>query len=401
MSHLNIAILGFGTVGKGVHHSIKSHQTRLEEVLGKSVRVVGILVKNMEKHEQSREDGVLLTTNYEELLEIEKLDVIVDAIVGCEPGRTYLTQAIEKGIHVVTANKEMFAHHGEELLALAKKNNVTVGFEATVAGGIPVIQTLKQLLQVNRIQKVEGIFNGTSNFILSSMRKDGLSFEATLLAAQENGYAETDPSNDIEGYDAFYKAVVLSQLIYGEKPEEKSTIRKGITEITADYVESAAELGLRFRHIVTLFKGETGIQCKVEPVLISTEHPFYQVDGVQNAVSIETDLVGNVQLQGPGAGRYPTASAILEDIIQISRPVNSKPAYIEYQEDAKPSSKYVLFSKNGNLDIPYDITVLARFSNHAAVVEIEEVERIRLGIQDVVSFELKGNYRHTVKKVTV
>ncbi len=401
MSHLNIAILGFGTVGKGVHHSIKSHQTRLEQVLGKSVRVVAILVKNIEKHEQSREDGVLLTTNYEEILNIGELDVIVDAIVGCEPGHTYLTQALEKGIHVVTANKEMFAHHGEELLALAKKNDVTVGFEATVAGGVPVIQTLKQLLQVNRIKRVEGILNGTSNFILSSMRKDGHSFEATLQAARENGYAEADPSNDIEGYDALYKAVVLSQLIYGEKPDEQSTIRKGITGITADYVESADELGLRFRHIVTIFRGERGVQCKVEPVLISTEHPFYQVDGVQNAVSIETDLVGNVQLQGPGAGMYPTASAILEDIIQISRPVFTEPAYLEYQEDVANSAKWVLFSKNRKLEIPYNIKVLARLSDKAAVVETEEVESILLENPLLAHFELKGNYQHRVEKVNV
>lgn len=401
MSHLNIAILGFGTVGKGVHHSIKSHQTRLEQVLGKSVRVVAILVKNIEKHEQFREDGVILTTNYEEILSIGELDVIVDAIVGCEPGHTYLTQALEKGIHVVTANKEMFAHHGEDLLALAKKNEVTLGFEATVAGGVPVIQTLKQLLQVNRIKRVEGILNGTSNFILSSMRKDGHSFEATLQAAQENGYAEADPSNDIEGYDAFYKAVVLSQLIYGENPDEQSTIRKGITDITADYVESAVELGLRFRHIVTLFRGEKGVQCKVEPVLISTEHPFYQVDGVQNAVSIETDLVGNVQLQGPGAGMYPTASAILEDIIQISRPVFTEPAYLEYQEDVANSSKWVLFSKNRKLEIPYDIKVIARLSDKAAIVETEEVERILLENPLLAHFELKGNYQHRVEKVNV
>ncbi|NMH73122.1 homoserine dehydrogenase [Bacillus sp. RO2] len=401
MSDLNIAILGFGTVGKGVHHSIKSHQKRLEQVLGKRVRVVAILVKNLEKHQEFREEGILLTTNFKEIIKLPNLHVIVDAIVGCEPGRTYLEQAIEKRIHVVTANKEMFAHHGEELLALAKKRGVSVGFEATVAGGVPIIQTLRQLLQVNRIQKVEAILNGTSNFILSSMRKDGHSFEATLLAAQENGFAEADPANDIEGFDAYYKGVILSGLIYGEKPVEQSIIRKGIKEITAEYVEIADELGLRFRHIVTLFKGEKGVQCRVEPALISVEHPFYQVDGVQNAISIETDLVGNVQLQGPGAGMYPTASAILEDIIQIGRPVYSKPAYVEYQEDSEPSFKWVLFSKNGKLDIPYDIHVLARLSDKAAVVETEEVDRILLENPYVASFKLKGNYRHTVEKVNV
>ncbi|KMJ58273.1 homoserine dehydrogenase [Bacillus sp. LL01] len=401
MSGINVALLGFGTVGKGVRQSINSHQSRLEQVLGERVRIVGILVKNLEKHKESQEEGVLLTDRFEEILALPDLHVVVDAIVGCEPGNTYLKRAINKGCHIVTANKEMFAHHGEELLALAKKKGVTVGFEATVAGGIPVIQTIRQLLQVNRIQRVEAILNGTSNFILTKMRKDGHSFEDTLKLAQENGYAESDPTNDIEGHDAYYKGLVLSQLIYGQTPDEQTCTRKGITSISADYIDRANELGLRFRHIVTLFKEKGEIHCKVEPALVTSEHPFYQVEGVQNGVSVDTDLVGNIQLNGPGAGMFPTASAILEDIIQINRPVAEVPAYVEFHDERQSPSRWVLFSNEVDIKLPYDTKVLARPTYSTVVVETGNIERVLIDNPLITYFSLKGDYRHTPEKVTI
>ncbi len=401
MSCINVALLGFGTVGKGVYQSINSHQSRLEQVLGKRVRVVGILVKDLEKHKQSKKDGLVLTDSFEDILAISDLHVVVDAIVGCEPGNVYLKKAIEKGCHVVTANKEMFAHHGEELLALAKENGVTIGFEATVGGGIPVIQTIKQLLQVNRIKKVEAILNGTSNFILTSMRKEGHSFDATLKLAQQNGYAESDPSNDIEGHDAFFKGLVLSQLIYGKTPENHTTSRRGIRSITADFIERASELGLRFRHIVTLYKENGQIHCQAEPALVSSEHPFYQVEGVQNGVSIDTDLVGNIQLNGPGAGMFPTASAIIEDIIQINRPVPAAPSFVEFQEEAEESSKWVLFSDKVDIKLPYVSKVLARRTDKTLVVETDNIEEILTENPLVTCFSLKGGYLHTPEKVTI
>jgi homoserine dehydrogenase len=401
MSCINVALLGFGTVGKGVYQSIASHQSRLELVLGKKVKVVGILVKNLEKHLQTKKEGVLLTDRFESILALPDLHIVVDAIVGCEPGNTYLEKAIKKGCHVVTANKEMFANHGEELLSLARKNDVSIGFEATVGGGIPVIQTIRQLLQVNRFQKVEAILNGTSNFILTSMRKDGHSFKETLKKAQENGYAEADPTNDIEGHDAFYKGLVLSQLIYGKAPDEQSSSKKGITSITANHIQRAGELGLRFRHIVTLFKKNGEIHCQAEPALVSNEHPFYQVEGVQNGVSINTDLVGNIQLNGPGAGMFPTASAILEDIIQINRPISAVPAYEDVREETQASVKWGLFSDNVDITLPYGSKILAHLDTKTVVVETENIEEVLTANPLITCFPLKGEYLKTPEKVTI
>lgn len=401
MSCINVALLGFGTVGKGVYQSIDSHQTRLEKVLGKRVKVIAVLVENLEKHKNFKEEGVLLTDRFEDILALPDLQVVVDAIVGCEPGNTYLKKVIKKGCHVVTANKEMFAQHGEELIVLAKENHVTIGFEATVGGGIPVIQTIKQLLQVNRVKKIEAILNGTSNFILTSMRKDGHSFDVTLELAQQNGYAESDPSNDIEGYDAFYKGLVLSQLIYGETPENKTTIRRGITNITSDFIQRVNELGLRFRHIVTLYKASGQIYCKSEPALVSSEHPFYQVEGVQNGVSIYTDLVGNIQLNGPGAGMFPTASAILEDIIQINREVSAEPSFIEFQEDGEDTSNWVLLSDKTDIKLPYETKVLARSDEKTIILATDNIEKI-LTVNPLAScFALKGAFQHTPEKVII
>src|SRR6476659_5882505 len=219
MSAIHIALLGLGTVGKGVLETIETHQGKLQSLLGKAVKISAILVKNLDKH-VLEDKSILLTNQFEEIIELDQLDVVIDVIVGKEPGFTYAKRAIERGCHFITANKEMFAHHGKELLELAEKHGVSVGFEATVAGGIPVIQTLRKLLNVNNITKVEGIINGTSNFILTNMRENQLPFEEVLVSAQEKGYAEADPTNDIEGYDAYFKGLVLSNVVFGELPNE-------------------------------------------------------------------------------------------------------------------------------------------------------------------------------------
>lgn len=316
MSAIHIAILGLGTVGKGVLETIGTHQERLQYWLGKPVKVEAVLVKQLDKH-NVEDPSILLTNQFEEILQMEKLDVVIDAIVGKEPAFTYVKKSIERGCHVITANKEMFAHHGKELLELAKQQGVSVGFEATVGGGIPIIQTLRKLLNVNRITKIEGIINGTSNFILTNMREKGLSFADVLKEAQDKGFAEADPTNDIEGFDAFYKALVLSNVVFGELPEPKHIVRKGISKITKEEIQAASSLGFKYKHIAKLEKQGKVIECHVEPVLVTESHPFYSVEGVQNAVSIDADIVGNITLIGPGAGKFPTASAVIEDLIHL------------------------------------------------------------------------------------
>ncbi len=251
------------------------------------------------------------------MINIPNVNVVIDAMIGVDHTTKYLRQAIKKGCHVITANKEMFAQKSLELLNLAKKNNVTIGFEATVAGGIPIIQTLKKLINVNEVYQIQGILNGTSNFILTSMRENKISFEKALIKAQEMGYAEADPTNDIEGIDAFYKGVILSELVFGSQPIWNKVRKKGNSNISDKLIQSGNDLGLRFKHVVTIDKRLEKINLTVQPVLVSENHPFYRVEGVENAILISSDIVGNICLQGPGAGMYPTSSAIIEDLIHI------------------------------------------------------------------------------------
>ncbi|NRD78211.1 homoserine dehydrogenase [Bacillus sp. BRMEA1] len=317
MTVVKVAILGFGTVGEGVYRTIQSHAEELQAVIGKDVEVAAVLVKNKEKARDIHKD-VLVTTNFEEIIQLPKLDIVVEAIVDREPTFTYLKRAIQRGCHIITANKEMFAHHGKELLELAEKKSVSVGFEATVAGGIPVIQTLRQLLQVNRISEIQGILNGTSNFILTEMREKKQTFTESLLQAQKNGYAEADPTNDVEGFDAFYKTMILSRIAFGEEPDWPEVERQGITSISSECIAAVEQVGLRFKHIATISKNGNQIIGSVKPVLVGKDHPFYHVEGVENAVNVFSDIVGRITLQGPGAGMFPTASAIIEDLVYVS-----------------------------------------------------------------------------------
>jgi homoserine dehydrogenase len=318
MTVLNVAILGFGTVGEGVYKTIKSHQQELSASLGKKVKVVAILIRNKQKARKVS-DNILVTSDFNEIIQLPKLDIVIEAIVGCEPSFTYLNKAIQRGCHIITANKQMFAHHGKELMKLAGDYNVSVGFEATVAGGIPIIQTLRHLLNVNRVQSVQGILNGTSNFILTEMRENQQSFAQALKLAQQKGFAESDPTNDVEGIDAFYKLMILSKIAFGKEPDWKSVEIKGIREITYERIQAAEKQGLRFKHIASLSKQGDQIIGSVKPVLIGKSHPFYNIEGVENAVNVQSDIVGSITLQGPGAGMFPTASAMIEDLVYVSK----------------------------------------------------------------------------------
>lgn len=306
--------MGYGTVGKGVFEIINSNQERLFALLGKKVKVVAILVKHIDKH-SPLEKEVLLTNNFEDIIGLPKLDVIIEATVGVEPSFSYIKKALNKRCHVITANKEMFAYYGQQIIEIAKNNRTTVGYEATVAGGIPIIQTLNKLLNINQVEKIEGILNGTTNFILTKMREEGVSFEEALSLAQKLGFAEADPTNDVEGFDAFYKMMILSQVCFGRQPEWKSVDRKGISSVTPEQIKQHDFTNLRIKHIASITKTSQGIKATLEPIVVPPSHPFYNVEGVENAVSIQANIVGNISLSGPGAGMYPTASAIVEDLI--------------------------------------------------------------------------------------
>lgn len=325
MPTIKVALLGFGTVGEGVYKTIQTHQDKLQATLGNKIEIVAVLIKNKEKF-RDIDKNILVTTDFEEILRLPQLDIVMEAIVGREPGFRYLKKAMRKGLHVITANKEMFAHHGGELLELAGEEGVSVAFEAAVAGGVPIIQTVDKLLNVNRIEKIEGILNGTSNFILTEMRDKQLTFDEALSIAQAKGYAEADPTNDVQGIDAFYKLMILSQLAFGSQPAWEVVEREGIAEISSDKIANAEQAGLRYKHVASICRNENGsLVGSVQPVLVPKNHSFYHVEGVENAIRVTADIVGCITLQGPGAGMFPTASAMVEDIVHIVQSAKNRP----------------------------------------------------------------------------
>ncbi len=314
MKKVKVAILGFGTVGQGVYRILTEKRSQLKQMLGVDLEVAKILVSNPNKP-RPHAAKELLTNQIEEILDIPNLDVVFEAIVGEEPAYQYLDRLIEKGCNVITANKVMFSKHGKSLQEKAAKHGVQVGFEATVAGGVPVIKTMDNLLRVNEVQRIQGILNGTSNYILTQMRARGMAFEEALEDAQKLGYAEADPYNDISGQDAFRKLMILSELAFKEQPDWKDVKVQGINEITSQQVKEATEKGMRYRHIAVVQKNYKtgGVHATVRPELIDQSHPLYSIEEVNNAVTIEADLLGTVTLVGPGAGMLPTASAMVED----------------------------------------------------------------------------------------
>ncbi|MDR7071338.1 homoserine dehydrogenase [Fictibacillus barbaricus] len=319
MAPIKAALLGFGTVGQGVYEALKTHKKQLESVFGNEVVIEAILVKDGTK-KRDVDAEVLVTTDFDEILRIPDLQIVFEAIVGEEPGYTYLSKAIERGCHVITANKVMFAKYGRTLRAKAIEEGVGVGFEATTAGGTPIIRSISQLLQVNEIRSIEAILNGTSNYILTAIREKGLPFPVVLKTAQELGYAEADPVNDVEGYDAFYKLMILSELSFGAAPSWDTVVRQGITEVTQEQIELFELWGYRIKHLARIRKAGEQLNASVKPVLVDAHHPLYSVEGVQNAVTVETSLAGKVTIQGAGAGKLPTASAMVEDLTYVLQP---------------------------------------------------------------------------------
>lgn len=314
MTAVKAAILGFGTVGQGIYRIINEKRKQFESTLGVEIEITKILVNNVNKPRPNAPKE-LFTDKFEDILAIPDLEVVFEAIVGEEPAYKYLSKAIDKGCNIITANKIMFSKYGLALQQKAKQHGVQVGYEATVAGGVPVIKTMQNILRVNEVSHIQGILNGTCNYILTQMRSEGVPFEEALQDAQRLGYAEADPYNDISGQDPFRKLMVLSALAFGEQPNWDEVDVVGITDITAKQVEEAKAKGLRYRHVADVRRDEaTGkITATVGPQLVGPEHPLYSIEGVNNAVAFDTNYIGTLTLVGPGAGMYPTASVMVED----------------------------------------------------------------------------------------
>lgn len=317
MPTIKAAILGFGTVGEGIYRILQERKEAIQKETGYTIDVHSILVRNKGKVRLTT-PGTKVTDDVQEILSNPEIDVVFEAIVGEEPAYTYLSEAIEKGCHVITANKAMFAKHGPALLKHAQFRDVKVCYEATTAGGVPIIRTISSLLPADRVRRIRGILNGTSNFILTKMREEGISFEAALREAQARGFAEADPTDDVGGMDAFRKLMILSTLAFGKQPDWQDVPIVGIDQLTIPDIADASKGNLRYRHVADITIGADGaLRGSVGPVLIEPGHPLYGVDGVDNAVIVDTEHLGALTLIGPGAGMYPTASAMVGDLLQI------------------------------------------------------------------------------------
>lgn len=317
---INAALLGLGTVGTGVYKVLKGQEEEMTTKIGCKVKIRKILVRNLEKATAKVDDPAMLTNSWEEIKQDPSIDIVIELIGGIEPARTYILDALHAGKHVVTANKDLIAVHGKELLDAAKASHVDLLFEAAVAGGIPIIRPLKQCLAGNHMSEVMGIVNGTTNFILTKMSQDNMEFKDALALATKLGYAEADPTADIDGLDAGRKVAILASVAFNSRVVFDDVYIEGITKISAKDIRYAKEMGCAIKLLGVARNTDTGVEAYVCPMLIPNDHPHLAtVNDSYNAVFVHGDAVEDAMFFGRGAGELPTASAVVGDIFDIVR----------------------------------------------------------------------------------
>jgi homoserine dehydrogenase len=335
---IKIGLLGLGTVGSGTFGVLKRNQHEIRRRAGRGIEVAAVGVRDAAKAREIVGDALPITTNLADLVRHPDIDIVVELIGGDEPARTLVLEAISRGKHVVTANKALLARHGNEIFAAAQAKGVMVAFEGAVAGGIPIIKALREGLSANRIEWIAGIINGTSNFILSEMRARGLSFEAVLAEAQRLGYAEADPTFDIEGIDAAHKLTLLSSIAFGVPINFSAAYTEGISRLAGDDIKYAEQLGYRIKLLGITKRTAAGLELRVHPTLIPKDRLLASVEGAMNAVLVKGDAVGVTLYYGKGAGSEPTASAVIADLVDVTRmhtadPENHVP-HLAFQPEA-------------------------------------------------------------------
>lgn len=338
MKPAKIGILGLGTVGCGTINVLARNREEITRRAGREIKVVQASARDLKKPRQCPTDGIQLLADSTAIVRNPEIEVVVELIGGYEPARTLVLDAIAHGKHVVTANKALIAVHGNEIFAAAQKQGVVVAFEAAVAGGIPIIKMIREGLTGNRIEWLAGIINGTSNFILTEMRDKGRDFADVLAEAQRLGYAETDPTFDVEGIDAAHKLTILAAIAFGIPLQFKQAYTEGITKITRADVQYAEELGYRIKHLGIARRVDGAVELRVHPTLIPQRRIIANVDGVMNAVLVKGDAVGPTLFYGAGAGADPTASAVTADLVDVVRTLTTDPTnrvpHLAFQPDA-------------------------------------------------------------------
>ncbi|NOY62277.1 MAG: homoserine dehydrogenase [Gammaproteobacteria bacterium] len=325
MTPVKVGLLGMGTVGGGTVTVLSRNASEIARRAGRGIQVVQAAVRDLSRARGSDSEGIALTSDPFAVVDNPEVDVVVELIGGYDLARELVLKAIANGKHVVTANKALIAVHGNEIFAAAQKRGVTVAFEAAVAGGIPIIKAVREGLAANRIEWLAGIINGTGNFILTEMRDNGSDFADVLAEAQRLGYAEADPTFDVEGIDAAHKLTILASIAFGVPLQFDKVYTEGITQISRDDVHYAEQFGYRIKHLGIARRTEQGIELRVHPTLIPERRLIANVDGVMNAVLVKGDAVGPTLYYGAGAGAEPTASAVVADLVDVARTLTTDP----------------------------------------------------------------------------
>jgi homoserine dehydrogenase len=319
MKPIQVGLLGIGTVGSGVFKVLQRNQSEIMRRAGRGIEIHTVADLNVERAKALVGNSARVVADANQVVTDPDIDIVVELIGGYGIAKELVLKAIAHGKHVVTANKALLATHGNEIFAAASAKGVMVAFEAAVAGGIPVIKALREGLTANRIEWIAGIINGTTNFILSEMRSKGLSFAHVLKQAQELGYAEADPTFDIEGVDAAHKLTIMSAIAFGIPVQFDKAYVEGITQLTPEDIRYAEELGYRIKLLGITRRTPQGVELRVHPTLVPAKHLIANVEGVMNSVLAKGDAVGQTLYYGPGAGSEPTASAVIADLVDVTR----------------------------------------------------------------------------------
>lgn len=320
MKEINLALLGFGTVGSGVAVTIRENSRIIEEQLGCKLVIKYVLVRNINKYKNNNLlKGIHLTDSFNDIIEDQSLDIIIEVMGGISPAKEYIFSALKKHISVVSANKDLVSLHGPEIIHMAIEKHVNFSCEASVGGGIPILMPLHQSLATNRIDSIVGILNGTTNYILTQMMETGQSYDEALKEAQAEGFAEADPTNDVCGFDAARKLAILSSNGFRANVTFEDVIVEGITKISPNDIKYAKEMGYTIKLLTVALRHDNGISLNVYPAFVPRNHPMASVQGSYNAIYVTGNIVDDVMFYGRGAGSLPTASAVMGDVINTAQ----------------------------------------------------------------------------------
>lgn len=378
----NLAILGYGTVGSGVYEVVKTNQALINKRLGAELNIKYVLDLRDFPGQPVQE---VLVHDYEQIVNDPEVDIVAEVMGGIEPAYTFTKRALLAGKSVCTSNKALVAEHGTELMQIAKEKNVNYMIEASCGGGIPIIRPINEALTGDEIEEVTGILNGTTNYILSKMTSEGSDFEDVLKEAQEKGYAERNPEADVEGHDAQRKIAILSTLAYGAYLDYKDVYTEGITKITATDIKYAKELGVAIKLLATSKKVGDQYYAMVSPVMIGSENPLYSVNDVFNAIFLHGNMLGDAMFYGSGAGKLPTASAVVGDIVECAKHLGETVA-------------------NNWSDQPIDLIskdqVENRFFVRVSAEKKEKAAELFGSVEEVVAADVAGEYAFVTAKMS-